>query len=105
MDNIIVKWVGTLITMLKLAASSLVGRVMAGLGLTFVSFTYTLPAVKSWLAEQASGLGSQAQQLLHAAGVDVFMTLIISALVARIGMKTVLMLTSQLDAMIGQSGG
>ncbi|MEI2429949.1 DUF2523 family protein [Lysobacter yananisis] len=105
MDSIIIKWVGTLITALKLGAASIAGRIFAGMGLTFVSFTYALPAVKSWLAQQAQGLGPQAIQLLSATGVDVFMTLIISALVARIGMKTVLMLTSQLESMINQAGG
>lgn len=105
MDNIIVKWCGLLLTGLKLGAASIAGRILAGLGLTFVSFTYTLPAVKSWLAQQASGMDSRAVQVLSAAGVDVFMTLVVSALVARIGMKAVLMMTSQLSSMIDGAGG
>lgn len=105
MDNIIIKWVGTLITFLKLAASSIVGRVFAGMGLSIVTFTYVLPAVKNWLAQQSSGLDPRAIQLLSAAGVDVFMTLIVSALVARIGMRTFVMLTSQLEGMLGGEGG
>ncbi|MEA9838961.1 DUF2523 family protein [Xanthomonas campestris] len=105
MDAILTKLSGLLITGLKLGAAGIVGRVMAGLGMTWVNFTYSLPAIKSWLSSKFAGLPDNVTTILSASGIDIFMTLIISAIVARLGMRTVVTSLNALQGLIGQEQG
>ncbi|WFC43771.1 DUF2523 family protein [Pseudoxanthomonas sp. SE1] len=105
MESILVKLAGLLVTGLKLGATSLVGRAMAGIGLTWVNFTYALPTVKSWVSDKFTGLPPNVTQFLAATGVDIFMTLIISAIVARVGMRTITTSLTALEGLIGQEQG
>lgn len=91
--------------MLKVAASFIVARVMAAMGLTFVSYSYVLPDVKALVTEYLTALPSSALQLAGALGVDVFIVMILSALVARVGMRAFLVGVAQLQNMIGNAGG
>lgn len=100
MDSIIVKLAGKIVTLLKLAMSSLFGRLMAGAGLSLVTFTLAYPQVKNFLQSKFLSLPANAQQLLSYAGVDVFMTIVISAVVARAGMQVFTVATSKLDEFI-----
>lgn len=100
MESIIVKWVGTLLTGLKLVVGGLVGRVMAYLGFTWVNFHFAMPKVKSWLLDQASGLSDTAHTYLSAFGVDIFMTLIISAVIARVGLRTIMTSLVALESLV-----
>lgn len=105
MDAIIVKFVGSLLSAFKLAAGWLVSRAMAALGLSWVSFEYVLPEVKSWLVDRADLLPARAVQFLSAVGLDVFMVLIISAIVAKIGIQVFMVGADKLQSMIDQAGG
>ncbi|MBB5865925.1 DUF2523 family protein [Xanthomonas sp. 3058] len=105
MDAILSKLTGLLITALKLGAGGIVGRVMAGIGLTWVNFTYSMPAVKQWIADKFSGMPDNVLTILAASGIDVFMTLIVSAIVARVGMRAFVTSVSALESMIGKEQG
>lgn len=100
MENIIVKWVGRLLTGLKEAAGGIVAKALGFLGLTWANFAYVMPEVKSWLVSKAAGLSATAHEYLSAFGVDIFMTLIVSAVVARVGMKTFLTSVTALENMV-----
>lgn len=105
MEEIIVKLANVLIGGVKAAAGFIVTRAMSALGISWASFEYALPQVKAYLEGFATGLPSQAVQLFSAAGVDVFMTLIISAYVARYGLELMLVGATRLQSMIQQAGG
>lgn len=105
MKEIIIKFVGTLITGLKLSAGALVGRVMAAIGLTWVNFTYVLPEVKTWIAAQAAGLPGDVANFMAACGIDVFIIMIISAVVAKAGMRTMTTSLSSIQGLIGAEAG
>lgn len=100
MESIIVKLANLIVTGFKLSASSLFARLMSGAGLTLVSFTVVYPNVRAFLAGKFLALPAQHQLLLSYAGVDVFMTIIISAVVARTGMQLFNMATAKLDSML-----
>lgn len=101
----ITAWVSGLISALKLAVSAFVARVFAALGLSWVSFEYVLPNLKQWLIDRAAVLPPDAVAFLSAIGLDIFMVMIISAYVARIGLQVFLVSTAKLEAMISAAGG
>lgn len=105
MDAILAKLSGLFITGLKLAAGSIVGRAMAALGLTWVNMAYSLPQAKSWLAEKFAGMPENVRVILDATGVDVFMTLIVSAIIARMGMRMFTTTLASIQGLIGQEQG
>lgn len=72
---------------LKNAASGIVGKVLSTFGLTMVSFEAVLPQLKSFLAQQVAGLPGWALNLISALGIDVAMTIVVSALTVRIAWK------------------
>ena len=72
---------------LRLAAAGLVGQVLSTFGLTMVSFNSVLPQLKSLLASQIAGLPGWAVNLIGALGLDVAMTIIVSALSVRMAWK------------------
>lgn len=89
----------------KVACASIVARVMSAMGLSMVSFKYVLPEVKAYILQSSAGMDSAAMQIAGALGVDVFMTLILSALVAKVGLKVVLATVDSLAGMISDAGG
>ena len=105
LPTMLTRFVGYFLSSLKWIALSIFGRVMGGAGLAFANFKYALPQVKSWLLEQAAGLPPEATQFLGACGIDVFMLLIVSAVVARVGLKAVLTTVHSLEGLIAQEAG
>lgn len=103
--SILVGFAGHLIGGVKLAASGIFARILAACGLTFVNYQYVLPSVKAWLVEQTSGMPAMVTEMGAAMGVDVFMTMIASALVAKVGMRVFLAGVTQLQGMIDNAGG
>lgn len=101
----ITKWANVFVTALGVGLSALWARLLSVLGVSWVNFTYVLPQVKQWLMDQAAGLPEQATAFMAACGIDVFMTLIISAIVARTGLKMLMVSTTALQGMIGGAGG
>lgn len=100
MDSIIVKLAGKIIGLFKLGAASIFGRALFGAGISLAVFTIAYPQVKNFLQSKFLALPQNAQQLLAYAGVDVFMTLIISAVVARAGLQLFAAATTKLDEFI-----
>lgn len=72
---------------LKNAAAGIVGQVLSTFGLTMVSFNAVLPQLKSFLAQQAAGLPGWAVNLISALGIDVAMSIVVSALAVRMAWK------------------
>lgn len=68
-------------------AASIVGRVLSTFGLTMVSFQSIMPDIKAYLISVVGGLPGNIVSLLSAMGVDVAMTLILSALSVRLAWK------------------
>ena len=83
MEAIIVKFAGKIIAGLKLAANSIFGRLMAGSGMAFAAFQYAYPQIKAVLESKFLALPPQAVELLTYCAFDTFITVVISALVAR----------------------
>lgn len=78
---------GHMFKRLRLAAAGIVGQVLSTFGLTMVSFNSVLPELKSLLAAQVAGLPGWATNLIGALGIDVAMTIIVSALAVRMAWK------------------
>lgn len=103
-EGIIVKFANKLLTVLKIGAASIATRVMAGLGLSWVNFAYVLPDIKGWLVEKTSGLPQFALEFMGACGIDIFMTLVISAMVAKAGFRLFLAATSSVEQYVVGAG-
>lgn len=101
----LVGFAGHLVGILKTAAGFIFARVLAWAGLSFVNMQYVMPDVKAFVADYASALPTQVSQLAGALGVDIFMTLILSAIVARTGMRAFLVGVDALQNMINNAGG
>lgn len=97
MDSILVKFAGLIMTGLKLSAASIFGRLMLGTGMSFVTFTVAYPQVKSFIESKFMGLDPRAQELLNYCGVTAFMTMVVSAIVARAGLQVFKVATARLD--------
>ncbi|MCC8363254.1 DUF2523 domain-containing protein [Lysobacter sp. A6] len=104
-EEILQKASNLVITGLKVAASAIYARVMSFMGLSWVTFNQAMPEVKSWLADQASSLPTQATDFLGACGIDIFMVLVISAIASQIGWKVMLVATEKLAELQGNAGG
>lgn len=105
LKTLLVEWGGSMIFALKAVVGALVGRVLAAFGLTWVSYAYVLPEVKAWVQDYATGLPSTILQLMGALGVDIFMVMILSAVVAKVGMRVFLVGVEALQNMMGNAGG
>lgn len=100
MDSILVKFAGLIMTGLKLAGTSIFARLMAGAGMSFVTFTIAYPQVRSFIESKFLSLPAQAQQMMNYCGVTIFMTMVISAIVARAGLQLFNMATTKLDSLV-----
>ena len=105
MEAIILKFANTLVGGLKTAASFVFARVMVALGLSYVTMQTVMPDVKAWLVSKSSGLDSRVIDFFGYVGFDVAMTLVLSALVAQVGMRTFLAATEQVQQWINNAGG
>jgi len=103
--TILVGYSGHFLSMLKTAASFIVARVLAAFGLTWVTYFQVLPEVKDFVRGYTSALSGNVSQLAGAMGVDVFIVMILSACVAKYGMRAFLVGIDQLQRMIGNAGG
>lgn len=100
MDSILVKFAGLILTGLKLGASSIFARLMIGAGLTYVSFNAAYPSVRGFVESKFFSLAPKAQELLNYTGVTAFMTIVLSAIVARAGLQLFKVATARLDEMM-----
>jgi len=104
-NEIIIKWTGLMITGLKLLASTVLARVFVGAGLTIVNFVYALPVLKDWVSQRLAGLPAEIINIIGAFQIDKAMVMILSAIVARIGLKMFVSTTTALSSMLGQEQG
>lgn len=105
MEAIILKFVGMLISGLKWAAGSFVGRAMAGVGVVWVNFYAVMPEVKAFLAERFNVLPANALNFLGALRVDDAMIVVVSAVVARVGMKMLTTTVASIEHLIASEPG
>lgn len=96
---------GNLVGGLKLAAGFIGARILAALGLAYVTYQAVLPDVKAFLNGYLNQLPTVVRELAGALGVDVFMILILSAYVAKIGTRAFLAGVNQIQNKIDQAGG
>lgn len=105
MEAIITKLAGSLIAGIKVAAGFILARAMAAVGVSWASFEYAMPVVMDWVVAKASMLPGPAVQLLSAVGLDIAITLVVSAYVARYGLELMLVGAGKLEQMIARAGG
>jgi hypothetical protein len=104
MDQILIKFAGRLVSALKLGASFIVARVLAAFGLSWVTYSTTLPPVKAYLVGKFAQLDSRAVDFFGYVGLDVAIVLVVSALVTKIGTRVFLAATTKVEELIGQAG-
>lgn len=90
MLEIIGQWVSSFFTAFKGVIGVLGFKLMAALGLSFVTYTAVLPEVKQYLANYMNQLPEQAVTMIGVLGVDIAMVMVISALVVRVGSAAML---------------
>ena len=86
---------------LKLAIAGIVGRVLGTFGLSLVTFNGILPNLKAFFADYVNSLPPALLQLAGAVGLDVAMSMIVSALTVRMTWSVFVIPTSvkqQLEA-------
>lgn len=101
----LVGFAGHAIGMLKTAAGFIFARVLAWAGLSFVNIKFVMPDVKAFVAQYGTALPGSVRDLAGALGVDVFMVLILSAIVAKTGVRAFLVGVEALEEMITNAGG
>ncbi|MEQ1511613.1 MAG: DUF2523 family protein [Lysobacteraceae bacterium] len=72
---------------LQIAIAGIVGRCLATLGLSLVTFNGVLPSLKAFLLDFVALLPPSALQMLSAIGFDIAATMILSALSVRMAWK------------------
>ncbi|WP_295521686.1 DUF2523 family protein [uncultured Stenotrophomonas sp.] len=103
MEQILVKFAGKLIAGFKLAASFIVARVLAAFGLSWVTYSATMPVIKAWIVGKFAGLDSRVVDFFGYVGLDIAIIMVVSALVTKIGTRVFLASASKLEEMIGQA--
>lgn len=79
---------------LKTAAGGLVARVLGAFGLSVVTFNSVLPDLKLYLNDFLQNLPAPVLQLASAVGLDIAMTMIVSALTVRMAWSVMIVPTS-----------
>ena len=85
---------GKVFNVFKLGAAAIVTRVLSAFGLSVVSMNALLPNLKAFLLEYVNALPPQVLQLASDIGLDVFFTMILSALTVRFAYKVFIIPTS-----------
>lgn len=97
----IIGLVARLLIGLKLAAASIVSRVLATFGLTLVSFKTLLPLLKDYVLQLVGSLPDNAREFLAAIGLGQAMSMVFSALVVQLTFKVFVMPKAVADALPG----
>jgi Protein of unknown function (DUF2523) len=74
-------------SVVKFGAAALVARVLGAFGLTLVTFNGLMPEIKAFLSQYVHQLPASALNFIGAIGLDVAMTMIVSALSVRLAWK------------------
>ena len=81
----------------------LVAKLLGVFGLTMISMSAVLPDLKGWLAQYANSMPPVVTQFAGAIGLDVFMTMVISALSIRLASKVFIVPKGVADQLPGAS--
>lgn len=90
MPLIIGALISALINALRTYLPGIVGRVLLALGIGFATHTLAMPALLGMIQTRVSGLPAVLLQYFGALGIDVAITIILSALAARAAQKALL---------------
>lgn len=82
--------VAALMNALRTYLPGIVGRVLLALGIGFATHTLAMPALIGMVQARASGLPSLLLQYFGALGIDVAITIILSALAANASQRVLL---------------
>ncbi len=85
---------GKVFNVFKLGIGVIAARLLSFFGLTMISMNAVLPNLKAMLLEYVNRLPPKALQMASALGVDVFFTIILSALTIRLAWKVFIVPTS-----------
>lgn len=99
--EIIAGFAGKVFNVFKAGAAAIVTRVLGAFGLTMVSLNSVVPSLKAFLMEYAAMLPAKATAFLSAIAIDVFMTMILSALAIRLAWKVLILPKSVANALPG----
>lgn len=88
-----------LLVALKLAAATIVGRVLSAYGLSLVTFDALLPDLKAFVTQHVAGMPAESMAVLGALGVGQVMSWILSALTIRMAWKVFIIPKSVADTM------
>lgn len=91
--------VGNLFAAFKLGAAAIVARVLATFGLTLVTFNGILPGIKQFMSSYINLLPASALNFVGSIGLDVAMSMILSALSVRLAWKVFVVPTSVAQGM------
>lgn len=86
---------------LGMAMSTLVGKVLATLGLTMISLDVVLPNLKAFVLQYATGMSPEAMNFLGAIGLGKAISLVFSALSVKFAGKVFFVPTAKVDAIKG----
>lgn len=92
---------GHFLALLKIAAASIVGRVLATFGLSLVTFKGILPSLKAFVVQFISGMPADALQFLGAIGLGQAISMVFSALAVRMAWKVFLVPKAVADSLGG----
>ena len=92
---------GKVFNVFKLGAASIVTRVLGAFGLTMVSLRGVVPALKAFLADHANLLPPKVIEFAQAIGLDVAMTVILSALAIKLAFKVIIVPKAAIAAVTG----
>lgn len=99
--EVIAAFAGKLFNVFKIGAATIVSRVLASFGLATISINSVLPDLKGFLVQYTTALPASATQFMSAIGLDIFMTMILSALTVRLAWKVFIVPKSVADGLGG----
>jgi hypothetical protein len=99
--EIIAVFAGKIFNLFKVGAGIIVARILGAFGLSLVTLNAILPSLKDYLTNFASQIPPKALEFLGAVGMDVFMTVVLSALTIRLATKVFILPTSVANQLPG----
>lgn len=94
-------FIGKFFYALKMIAGVLITRILAAFGLSLVTFNSVLPDLKAFVTDYLVQLPPEALNFLSAIGMDVAVSMVLSALTVQLSYKFVILPTSVVDSLRG----
>lgn len=88
--GLIAALVAALITALRIYLAAMLGRVLLAFGVGLYVYTAAVPDLVAWIAAQFSGLPPFVRESAAASGVDIFITMVLSALGVKLSSRVFL---------------